>query len=132
MSEKFNYTYSAAQRREIEEIRKKYSPAPSPLKEDRIAEIKKLDAKVTNTAAISALCVGIFSALVMGWGMSLVMTDLGKVLGIENTLLSGICTGLVGMAGVIAAYPLYKLVLKRQRKKAAPKILKLTEGLEGN
>ncbi len=127
--ETFTYIYSAAQQEEIAAIRKKYAQDTQPAELDKMAELRKLDAGVTKKAMAAALTVGILGALVMGTGMSLIMTDLGAKLGMASVLLPGIVIGIVGMAGVIAAYPLYQLVLKRQRAKAAPQILKLTEEL---
>ncbi len=127
--ETFTYTYSAAQQEEIAAIRKKYATDTQPPEVDKMAELRKLDAGVTNKASVVALCVGILSALIMGTGMSLVMTDLGVKLGMVSVLIPGIIIGIVGMAGVIAAYPLYQLVLKKQRAKVAPQILKLTDEL---
>ncbi len=128
----FTYTYSAAQQEEIAAIRKKYASDPRPAEMDKMAALRKLDAAVTNKATMSALCLGILSALVMGTGMSLIMTDLGAILGIASPLIPGIGIGVLGMAGVIAAYPLYQRVLKKERKKAAPQILQLTEELTQN
>ncbi len=127
--ETFTYTYSAAQQEEIAAIRKKYVADTPPAEMDKMEQLRKLDAGVTNKASVVALCVGILSALIMGTGMSLVMTDLGVKLGMVSVLIPGIIIGIVGMAGVIAAYPLYQLVLKKQRAKVAPQILKLTDEL---
>ncbi len=127
--ETFTYTYSAAQQEEIAAIRKKYVADTQPAEMDKMDQLRKLDAGVTNKASVVALCVGILSALIMGTGMSLVMTDLGTKLGMASALIPGIIIGIVGMAGVIAAYPLYQLVLKKQRAKVAPQILKLTDEL---
>ena len=41
----------------------------------------------------------------------------------------GILVGIVGMVLVALAYPLYNRVLKKQREKIAPEILRLTEEL---
>lgn len=41
----------------------------------------------------------------------------------------GISVGLVGMAWVAMAYPVYKWTLKKERKKIAPEILRLTDEL---
>ncbi len=125
--ETFTYTYSAAQQEEIAAIRKKY--APEPIEVDKMEQLRKLDASVTNKATTIALIVGILSALIMGTGMSLVMTDLGAKLGMTSVLIPGIVIGIIGMVGVIAAYPLYQVVLKKQRTKVAAQILKLTEEL---
>ncbi len=127
--ETFNYTYSAAQQEEIAAIRRKYAADTQPAEVDKMEQLRKLDAGVTNKASVVALCVGILSALIMGTGMSLVMTDLGTKLGMASALIPGIIIGIVGMAGVIAAYPLYQFVLKRQRAKVAPQILNLTDEL---
>ncbi len=127
--ESFSYIYSAAQQEEIAAIRKKYAADTQLAEVDKMEQLRKLDAGVTNKASVVALCVGSLSALIMGTGMSLVMTDLGIKLGIASALIPGIIIGIVGMAGVIAAYPLYQLVLKKQRTKAAPQILKLAEEL---
>ncbi len=130
--ETFTYTYSAAQQEEIAAIRKKYAADTQPPEVDKMEQLRKLDAGVTNKASVVALSVGILSALIMGTGMSLVMTDLGTKLGMASALIPGIIIGVIGMAGVIAAYPLYQLVLKRQRAKVAPQILKLTDELSQN
>ncbi len=127
--ETFTYTYSAAQQEEIASIRKKYAASTQPTEVDKMEQLRKLDAGVTNKAMTAALTVGILGALIMGTGMSLIMTDLAAILGMTSALLPGIIIGIVGMVGVIAAYPLYQLVLKKQRAKIAPQILKLTEEL---
>ncbi len=125
--ETFTYTYSAAQQEEIAAIRKKY--AAEPIEVDKMEQLRKLDAGVTQKAMIAALTVGVLGALIMGTGMSLIMTDLAAILGMASALFPGIAIGIVGMAGVIAAYPLYQFVLKKERAKVAPQILKLTEEL---
>ena len=53
----------------------------------------------------------------------------------NNTVLSslsvvlGIVVGIVGMVLVTLAYPLYNQVLKKQREKIAPEILRLSDEL---
>ena len=123
----FHYTYSSAQQKEVEEIRKKYVTAE--ISESKLEKLRKLDAGVTKKAAGVSLCVGIASLLILGLGMSLIMSEFGDALGTALEWTIGLICGIVGMAGVIAAYPLYQQVLKRERKKAAPEILKLTEEL---
>ncbi len=127
--ETFSYTYSASQQQEVEAIRKKYTNDTAPTEIDKMAQLRRLDAGVTQKASVIALCVGIISALIMGSGMSLVMTDLGAKLGMTATTVPGILIGVVGMVGVILAYPLYQSIVKKERKKIAPQILKLTEEL---
>ncbi len=127
--ETFSYTFSASQQQEVEAIRKKYTDDTAPTEIDKMTQLRRLDAGATQKASVVALCVGIISALIMGSGMSLVMTDLGAKLGMTATTVPGILIGVVGMVGVILAYPLYQSIVKKERKKIAPQILKLTEEL---
>ena len=78
-NEGFNYTYSAKEQEEIKEIRKKYAAAEET--EDKMAQLRRLDARVYSKASTAAIAVGIVGALILGIGMSLVMTDIGAVLG---------------------------------------------------
>ena len=128
-NETFNYTYSAAQQKEVEAIRKKYIEDETSTEVDKMTELRRLDYGVTKKATIASLCIGIISALIMGSGMSLVMTDIGEKIGMTATTLPGILIGIVGMIGVICAYPVYQRILIKERKKIAPQILKLTEEL---
>ena len=78
-----------------------------------------------------SIVLGTVGALVMGSGMSLIMTDLGVILGITGitSMVAGIMIGLPGILLVDAAYPVYSKVLKKEREKIAPEILRLTEEL---
>ena len=127
--ETFNYTYSAKEQEEIKAIRKKY--IVSEQTEDKMAQLRRLDAAVYSKATTASLVVGIIGALIMGMGMSLVMTDIGKMLEVRSDLsiIIGTTIGLVGMAAVALAYPIYNGVLRKQRKKIAPQILRLSEDL---
>ena len=122
--EGFSFTYSAAQQQEVENIRKKYLPK----EEDKMEQLRKLHGIPTQTAQATSLVVGIIGALVMGTGMSLAMTDIGSVLG-SLAMVIGIVIGIVGMVLVALAYPLYNRVLKKQREKIAPEILRLSDEL---
>ncbi len=127
----FNYTYSAKEQAELKKIRDKYLADTKPTELDKMAEIRKLDASVTKGASVCALCLGIVGALIMGFGMSLIMTDLRAVFAMNGAtaLAVGIVIGLVGMACVIAAYPLYQYIREKRRKRIAPEILRLTDEL---
>ncbi len=127
--ETFTYTYSSARQEEIAAIRKKYAADPQQAEADKMEQLRRLDASVTNKAMLVSLTAGILGTLVMGTGMSLVMTDLAAILGMTAPMIPGIIIGIMGMIGVIAAYPLYQLVLKKQRAKAAPQILQLIKEL---
>ena len=125
--EQFTYTYSAKQQEEIKTIRKKYV-APET---DKMEQLRQLDRSVTQKAEVISLCVGIIGALIMGAGMSLVMTDIGSslALGEKLTMIVGICIGIVGMVMAGFAYPLYMRVLKNERERIAPEIIRLADEL---
>lgn len=125
----FNYTYSAKEQDEIKAIRKKYA-APEKTK-DKMVQLRLLDASVTKKATTFALVLGVVGALVLGMGMSLAMTDIGKIIGLPGgmTMLIGILIGIVGIVLVCVAYPIYNYVLKKEREKLAPEIIRLTDEL---
>ena len=56
------------------------------------------------------------------------MTEIGAALG-SLAMVIGILVGIVGMVLVALAYPLYNRVLKKQREKIAPEILRLSDEL---
>lgn len=124
MERSFNYTYSAKEQEEIRKIQQKYQPK----EEDDIELLRKLDAKVTEKATIVSLQLGIVGALILGSGMSLIMTDLGNILGMQGitNIIVGLLVGSIGMVLATLAYPVYQKVLKKEREKIAPEILKLT------
>ena len=125
----FTYTYSAKEQAELKRIRDKYT-APTEA-EDKMAHLRRLDASVTNTAQIVALVFGVLGTLFLGFGMSLIMTDLAEILGVSGdaTTVIGIIVGIVG--GILAslAYPIYNAIVKAKRKKIAPEIIRLTDEL---
>ena len=127
--ETFNYTYSAKEQNEIQNIRKKYE-APKE-EENKMERLRKLDAGVTNKATTMALILGIVGALLLGFGMSLAMSELNEMLGLGQGLamVVGIIVGIIGIALICVAYPVYNYVIKKERAKVAPEILRLTEEL---
>lgn len=126
--ETFNYTYSAKQQEEIKRIRKKYALTDE---EDKMAKLRKLDAGVYQKASTVALIVGIVGALLLGLGMSLVMTDIDKILGSlsDMGMLIGVIIGIIGILIVCLAYPIYEHILKKERERVAPEIIRLTDEL---
>lgn len=123
----FQYTYSAREQEELKRIREKYTDRG----EDKMERLRRLDNGVTGKAQAASLVFGILGALILGFGMSLAMSELGALLGLaEGTaMLIGVAVGVVG--GILAslAYPVYNLVLRRERKRIAPEILRLTDEL---
>lgn len=122
--EEFSFTYSAQQQKEVEEIRKKYLPK----EEDKMEQLRKLHAMPTQKAQAASLAVGVIGALILGTGMSVCLTDIGAALG-NLAMVIGILVGVVGMVLVALAYPLYNRVLKKNRDKIAPEILRLSNDL---
>jgi len=125
--ESFNYTYSAKEQEEIKAIRKKY--AVQEQTEDKMAQLRRLDAGVYSKATTASLVIGIIGTLMMGSGMSLIMTDIGEMFGAVLALIIGISVGIVGIVFVCLAYPIYNRTLKKEREKIAPEILRLTDEL---
>lgn len=124
-TESFNYTYSAKQQEEIKAIRKKYE-APE---ENKMEQLRRLDASATQKATTRSMTVGIIGALIMGLGMSITMTDIGAVFGSFLSMLVGIVIGIVGIVLVCLAYPTYHRTLKAERERIAPEILRLSDEL---
>ena len=125
--ETFHYTYSAKEQEEIKAIRQKYA-APEQT-EDKMAQLRRLDAGVYSKATTAALVVGIIGALILGIGMSFVMTEIGAFLGTALAMAVGIGLGIIGIILVCIAYPLYNRTLKKEREIIAPEILRLTDEL---
>lgn len=124
--EVFKMTYSAKQQEEVAAIRKKY--APQEHKEDKMEQLRRLDAQAGKKATAYAIALGVVGTLVLGIGMSLIMSDLGALLG-ALALPVGILLGIIGIFLVILAYPIYQRTLKKEQQKIAPEILRLTDEL---
>ena len=125
----FSYTYSAKEQAELKRIRDKYT-APTEA-EDKMARLRRLDASVTNTAQAVALLFGVIGTLILGFGMSLIMTELAEALGLSGdaAMMIGITVGVAG--GILAslAYPIYNAIVKAKRKKLASEIIRLADEL---
>ena len=115
----FEYTYSAQEQEEIKKIREKYLPPEE--RETKMELLRRLDAGVNQKATAWSLVMGILSTLVMGVGMCCCL-----VWGIYAL---GIPVGVVGIVGVSLAYPVYNWIIRRERERIAPQILKLSEEL---
>ena len=89
--------------------------------------LRELDSKVKRPANVFAYTFGSISAVIMGAGMSLVMTDIGATLGIASAMIPGIVIGIVGMVMALLNYPIYKGILGSRKKKYGAEILKLSD-----
>lgn len=121
---RFTVTYSADRNEEVEAIRKKYLPQ----EKDKLEQLRELDASATKKANAVSIAVGVIGTLVMGTGMSLAMTDLGNNLG-QGAFYLGIGVGMVGIAVLACAYPIYRRTLKKERERIRPEILRLSDEL---
>ena len=91
----------------VQKIRTQYMEKDS--SEKNLDLLRELDAEVKHPANVFGYVFGSISAIIMGSGMSLVMTDIGQQLGISNTMPLGIVIGVVGMLMAIATYPIYNV-----------------------
>lgn len=121
MAEKeiFEYTYSAPRQSEVQKIREKYLPKEV----TKLDRLRALDAGVTRRGTAVSLIHGILYSLILGLGMSCCMVWDGSL------FFPGIVIGCIGLAGVAATYPIYIRIVKQDRKKIAPEVLRLTEEL---
>ena len=117
--ESFEYTYSAAQQAEIERIKNKYLPK----QENKLEQLKKLDASVTRPGTIAGLILGIVGCLVFGGGMSCCL------LASDVLWIQGIILGIAGIVLMAMAYPMYNKITAKEKERIAPIILALTEEL---
>ena len=107
----------------VEKIRSQYIEQ----EHTELDALKELDAKVKKPANMFGYTYGSISAIVMGAGMSLVMTDIGTRIGLTATLVPGIAVGVVGMGMVLSTYPIYKKILNARKKKYAHQIMELSD-----
>lgn len=126
-SEEFKFTYSAKEQEELRKIRQKYVPKEV----DRMEQLRKLDAGVTRKAVVISLAAGVIGTLILGFGMSLIMTDVGETLGLYGTIqvVLGVVIGMIGVVLVSVAYPIYNRIARKERERIAPEIIRLTDEL---
>lgn len=120
--EQFNYTYLApsdAERKEIESIKSQYQPPKT--EEGKLQRLRRLNAYVNNSATCIALVLGIIGVLIFGTGLALVLE--------WGLIIEGALVAITGTPAIALAYPVYKWVLKRNKEKHGPEILRLSEEL---
>lgn len=123
-NETFQYTYSAKQQGEVEKIRQKYLPQTPPTDyEAKLARLRKLDASADRAGRTVGLVVGVVFVTLFAYGMVCVTAWA------DRFFVLGVVIGLIGLAGMAAAYPLSRAAAARRREKIAPEVLKLTEEL---
>ena len=107
----------------VEKIRSQYTET----QHTDLDALKALDKKVKKPANVFGYVYGSIGTVIMGSGMSLVLTDIGTILGMTETLIPGIAVGLVGMAMALTTYPIYKKILNSRKKKYAHQIMELSD-----
>ena len=107
----------------VENIRAQYMEKES----TELDALHELDAKVKRPANVFAYTFGSISAIIMGAGMSLVMTDIGATIGISSALVPGIAIGIVGLCMALLTYPMYKGILNMRKKKYGAEIISLSD-----
>ena len=112
----------------VQKIRTQYTEK----QHTELDELRKLDRKVKAPANTFAYILGAISALIMGFGMSLIMTDIGQTIGVTSPMTPGIVIGVVGMVMAIANYPIYKGIMNSRRKKYAQQIIALSDRITKN
>ena len=118
-NQSFQFTYSAEEQAEVQKIRNKYIVREA----SKMDQLRALDSKPARKARAWAITLGVIGALIMGTGMSCCMVWGGAA------FVPGVILGIAGMTMAGLAYPLYLRVLKKERARIAPEILRLTEEL---
>ena len=115
-----DYSYSACDVEEAKSIRREF--VKQELSDmDRLRIIRR---QVERHAAIPSLILGVIASLIFGFGLCLTMVW-------TTYLILGICVGIIGLAGMIAAYPLYLCNLKSERQRCQDEVEKLTSSIIG-
>lgn len=109
----------------VQKIRTQYTEK----QHTELDELKTLDKKVKRPANLFAYLFGSLGALVMGAGMSLIMTDLSTALNLPHPMLPGLVLGILGLLMALLNYPVYRALLASRRKKYAPQIIALSDKL---
>ena len=112
----FEFTYSAKQQREIENIRKKYLPK----EEDKMETLRRLDKSAEKPGTMAGIIVGAIGTMLLGIGMCCTMVWA------DTVFVLGIVIGVIGIAILSTGYPLYKNITRKQREKIAEQILALS------
>ena len=94
---------------------------PDAKNNEKLERLKSLDFFVRNTAKLVAFSFGVFGVLVFGLGLSMVLSWALIVWG------SVVCA--LGACFAGAAYPLYRIIFQRNKKKYGPEILRLSREL---
>lgn len=85
--------------------------------------LEALHTKVKTPGMVTASIIGVFGSLVMGAGMSNIM--------VWDNMAVGLVLGIPGLVMMILAFPVYKVITDRRKKKYAPQIMELSGEILG-
>ena len=117
----FSYTYSAPENQEVLNIRKEYMPH----EENKLEELKRLDNLVQGSGVLEGLVVGIGGCLIFGVGMCFGLGVFG------TATWPAVILGLIGIVGMIFAYPVNRKCYNKAKNTHLSRILELTDELSG-
>ncbi len=119
--EKFDYTYSATNDKELQKIKDKYRSKTTT--ESKMQQLEALDKSVSKNATIVALAIGIMGTLIFGVGITCVTA-------LPQYFIVGVVVGIIGMIIIGVTYPIYSKMVKTKGEALSPQILKLIEEIE--
>lgn len=119
----FRYSYSSSLQEELKDIKKKYAGQPENQQENQLELLRKLDKSSTRKSTIVSIVMGAAGCLIMGIGMCCTMVWAAAM------FLPGIIIGVIGIAMMAAAYPVYVRITKRERARIASQVLDIIEKL---
>lgn len=117
-----NNTYSALQQAEIRRISQKYKRIVSQ-SEESLEQLRIMDKRADRPGTVVSLIIGIIGSVILGIGVRC------AIVRSEDLFIAGIVMGAVGIIGVLAAYPIYVAITKRQREKIATEIIRISDKL---
>lgn len=123
--DKFEYSYTAPteeERKEIESIRRSYSPAPK--KKSKLDKFRELDRRVKLPAVIAAIVMCVAGTLIFGTGLTMILE--------WDMFVWGSLAAVFGGAVFALAFPLRKYLLARGKKKYGKQITELADELLNN
>lgn len=114
------------QKEALTKIRAKYTPS----EKSELDRLVELDKKISRPATALAYVLGGLGALILGAGMSLIMTDLSdKLPFIADSFVTGVILGSAGLAVTLANYPVYLAFLSARKKKHSKEVIELCDGI---
>lgn len=108
----------------IEKIKSNYETKNK--EQTKLDELKELDKKVKNPAKIFSYIYGTIGTLILGTGMCLAMKVIGDAMAL------GIVVGVVGIAMVSTAYPIFQKILNKRKAKYGDEIIAKSNALLNN